>query len=106
MIPSLNRVLRILAVGVNLIFRLRADSDAVQDLIEGYLDHINVLVVMRTPSFDMMAIASMALCVFIVLCEVFWSPRELNQSNTTRLSDILKAEVKILVIAFLSKDRD
>ena len=48
----------------------------------------------------------MPLCIFIVLCEVIWSPRELNQSNTTRLSDILKAKIDILIIAFLCKDRN
>ena len=45
-----------------------------------------------------MSIATVPVGILIVLAEVFSSPRELNQSDTTRLGNLLKSEIYVIIL--------
>ena len=49
-------------------------------------------------SIDRMSIETASLGIWVVLAEVFSSPRELNQSDTTRLGNLLKPEIYVIIL--------
>ena len=77
---------------------LRADGDAVYSLVKGNFYDVNTIAVVGNTSIDRMSIATASLGIWVVLAEVFSSPRELNQSDTTRLGNLLKSEIYVIIL--------